>query len=617
MTPAVVEQMEPLLDLADLGKGIIVPMERFEQVLEEIDWTWQKIAAGEFPPAIYALGKDQRERLEKFQLAIICEDPLLWCTAFLREPEDFSHQQPYQFFDYQIPSLLCQTGVVHQDGAEVGKTREIVAWSLWKNFTCPSGSGLVGAPQQTHLDEIIDAKLEQLGYNPILAADLVRHRKQPHHQFLFANKFKEYFRPAGHDGEAFRGVHVSVYGLIDEAAKMKHKKQWSEFWRALKPGAVPRVYSVPDGDRETDYYKLTMRAAGKEKEGEDDDLKGTEEHIKNLRWTLFRWGKHLMPYPYWSPERKRFYIEQYNGEDSPEYRHNVLGEHGDPENTVFPWAQLKNCIRDIPEYRGLKVLVDTAHQTVIVEGYRCPFNAGNDGPVPDQVIIFEEEFNQEMFFALDDEDDSQFRRLIREFFIPVPGMIIGGGDFGFSPDPTELTIRNVIGKRIPLIARLQLKQVNYDQQCQALDALDSLYSPDSSMHWGTDFGNAGSAVAHDLQGLKIYADKNYADRLHGFMFQSTNDNIDEDGAAIMDAKTGKPAKLTLKELATDLIVKKVQRQLEEFPPDPDLVTAYTNHTCRIGEKQRIYNKQNDHLIDSHRAGRLAQVLMNNVEDIFV
>lgn len=612
--------MEPLTNKADLGKGIIVPMERFEQVLEQLDWTWQQIARGEFPPAFYALGKDKHERLTQLQLAIICEDPLLWCTAFLREPEDLEHKQPYQFFDYQVPSLMCQSSVVHQDGAEVGKTREIVAWTLWQNFTQPGGSGLVAAPQQTHLDEIIDAKLEQLNYNPLLTADLKKHRKQPHHMFIFTNGFKEYFRPAGHDGEAFRGVHVRNYGMIDEAAKMKHKKQWSEFWRALKPGAVARAYSVPDGDRETEYYKLTMRAASQMKEGDttdDDTFKGEPGHVKNLEWTLFRWGKHLMPAPYWSPERKRFLIDQFGGEDSPEYRHNVLGEHGDPENTVFPWNQLKHCIRDIPEYRGLKILVDTNAQEVIVEGYRCDYTIGPEGPVGNQQILLEQQYNLDQFFELEDDGSSVFRDVVNSFFIQVPGLVRGGGDFGFSPDPTELTIWNEIGTRDRLVARLQLKQVTYDQQCQGLDALDTLYSPTTSMLWGTDYGNAGSAVAHDLQGLAIYDDKDYDDRLRGFMFQAKNDNIDEQGEPIFDAQTGKPSKITFKELATDLIVKKVQRQMVELPPDPDLITAYTNHTCRIGERQRIYNKQNDHLLDSHRVSKLAGVMMTDVEDIFV
>lgn len=606
--------MEPLRSEADLGKGIIVPVADFERVLEELDWTWERLSRGEYPPSIYQRGKDSKERLQLLQLAIICEDPLLWCTAFLREPEDVDHQDPYQFFDYQVESLRCQTSVVHQDGAEVGKTREIVAWSTWKNHTCPGGSGLIGAPLQVHLDEIIDAKLEQLSYNPLLEKRLIKHKKQPYTQFKFSNGFKEDYRPAGFDGNAYRGVHAKTYGIVDEAAKKKNPKQWSEFWRALKPAATGRVYSVPDGDRESGYYKLTMRATG---QTEDSDDKAASEDFDNYIWTLFRWGKDLMPAPYWTPQRKKFYVDQYGGEDSADYRHNVGGEHGDPENSVFPWAQLKHSIRDVPEYRALKVLVDTAKQEVIAKGYRCDYIIGNDGPQASEIILFDELFNMDQLFELDEEGDSQFKRMIREFFIPVPGLKIGGGDFGFSPDPTELTAWNIIGKRDRLVSRLQLKQVTYDQQCQALDAMDDLYGGgDKAMNWGTDFGNAGSAVAHDLQGLQIYEHKSYEDRLRGFMFQSTNDNIDENGEPLTEAKTGKPAKITLKELATDLIVKQMQRQLLELPPDPDIISDYTNHTCRIGERQRIYKKEKDHLIDSHRTAKLAAVLGAPVADLF-
>ncbi|WP_020675546.1 hypothetical protein [Geopsychrobacter electrodiphilus] len=612
--------MAPLNAESDLGKGILVPHATFERILENLDWTWQQLTRGEFPPAIYKLGKDTHERLQLLQLAIICEDPLLWCTAFLREPEDIDHKDPYQFFDYQVASLRCETSVVHQDGAEVGKTREIVAWSTWKNHTCPSGSGLIGAPLQVHLDEIIDAKLEQLSYNPLLERRLVKHKKQPYTQFKFSNGFKEDYRPAGFDGNAYRGVHAKTYGIVDEAAKKKNPKQWSEFWRSLKPSATGRVYSVPDGDRESGYYKLTQRATSNTDEtagGQEDAGKSDFKDFDNYVWTLFRWGKDLMPAPYWTPERKRFYVDQYGGEDSPDYRHNVLGEHGDPENSVFPWAQLKHCIRDVPEYRVLKVLVDTAKQEVIVKGSRCDYVIGTDGPQPSEIILREELFDQTQLFEVDESGDSQFKRLIREFFVSVPGLRRGGGDFGFAPDPTELTIWNIIGKRDRLVSRLQLKQVTYDQQCQALDAMDDLCGGVAdTATWGTDYGNAGSAVAHDLQGLQIYQHKSYEDRLRGFMFQSTTDNVDESGEPLTDAKTGKPAKITLKELATDLIVKQMQRQLLELPADPDIISDYTNHTCRIGERQRIYNKQKDHLIDSHRTQKLAGVLGQEVEDIF-
>lgn len=597
--------MQAVDRLAGLGKEIVVPVEIFEKTLERLDWTWHQCGRGEFPAPFRSL--------EEFQLAIICSDRLLWCQAFLREPTDPDSGAPYNFFPYQIESLKCSTCVVHQDGAEVGKTREIVALALYFAFNYPNGSGFIGAPLQIHLDEIIDAMMEQMHtFNPALGKSLVKHKKQPYHQFTFANRFKIDFRPAGFDGNAYRGVHAETFGFVDEAAKKKNRPQWTEFWRALKPSATARIYSVPDGDRESEYYKLTMRASGKT---DDNDKTGGD----NYSWTLFRWGKDLMPPPFWTPERKRSFVELYGGEDSPGYRHNVRGEHGDPENTVFPWNQLRHCIRDIPEYRCLKVLVDSGRNEVIIEGYRCEYEVGADGPVPRHTILHEETANSVMFFELDGDGDNEFRRLIRSFFQVVPGLRRGGGDLGFSQDPTEIYVKNIIGKRERLVARLQLKQVTYDMQCQALDALDDLYGgaeQAAPLHWGTDFGNAGSAVAHDLQGLQQYAEKCYEDRLKGFMFQSTTDNIDDEGETITDAKTGKPSKITLKELATDLITKKMQRQLLEYPPDQDIIMAYTNHTCRAGERQRIYNKENDHLIDADRLQELAGVLGCDVEDLF-
>ena len=606
--------MNPLESVHDLKKGILVPEEVFESVLRDLDWTWHQIARKEFPPPFSSL--------EEFQLAIICSNRLLWCQAFLREPEDADHQAPYSFFDYQIPSIIDDGSVVHQDGAEVGKTREIVALAMYYFCNIRNGSGLVAAPQQTHLDEIIEGMDNQFNWNEDLKP-LRNHprikggwKKQPHHAFYGVNDFKIDFRPAGFDGEAFRGIHVSTFGMFDEAAKAKNKKQWSEFWRALKPGAVCRVYSVPDGDRESEYYKLTMRAAGKQ--GEGLALAKDAGHVKNLSFTLYRWAKDMMPFPFWSPERKRFYIDQFGGEDSPGFRHNVKGEHGDPENTVFPWHQFRLCIKDIPEYRGLKVMVDSARDEVIVEGYSCDFQLGAEGPVPKHRILLEESFSATNLFTIDNKGESQFRALIRSFFVTVPGAKRAGGDLGFSQDPTEILVKNIIGKKERLVARLQLKQVTYDQQCQALDAVDDMYGggKDATLLWGTDFGNAGSAVAHDLQGLPQYEHKAYDDRLKGFMFQSTTDNIDEDGEPVIDAKTGKPAKITLKELATDLLVKKMQRQNLEYPPDQEIILAYTNHTCRIGERQRIYNKENDHLIDADRGQELAGVLGIEVEDLF-
>jgi hypothetical protein len=619
---AALDAMEPV-GLDELRKGIRVPAADFEAWLEKHDWTWQQLSRGEFPGFTFRNCGAERFRLQRrfrgvdeFQLACFCNDPVLWVPAFLREPEDPDHRDPYSLWTYQQESIRHTGPTIHKCGAEVGKTREIVAYALWKCFTVPNGSGLVGAPQQTHLDEIIDAMLEQFDFNEDLAPSLVKHRKHPHHQFRFNNRFKLYFRPSGHDGEAYRGVHVRTFAIKDEAAKDDHKKQWSEFFRAVKPGCTVKLYSVPDGRRDTEFYRLSRLAEGAKDAEASEALKAASRYVKSIVFRLFRWGKDLMPEPYWSAERKLYYIDLYNGEDSPEYRHNVLGEDGDPENTVFPWNQLRWVIREIPEYRCLKVLADSGSGEAIVRGYRYEQAAGGDGPVPKPVLVLDETYSIAGFFDYDIVSepgggvrmtDSSFRKLIKSFFVPVQGLKRGGGDFGFSQDPTEIVVRLVLGRTKRTIARLQLKHVTYDQQCQALDALDDLYGPVEQISWGTDLGNAGSAVAHDLFGLPQYRHKRYEDRLKGFQFESTTDNMDENGEPIMDARDGKPVKITLKELATDHLTRRIQRQLTEYPPDPELISWYTGHTCTQG-KHRIYSKSNDHLIDADRAETLAELL---------
>jgi hypothetical protein len=687
-----IDTVEPI-ELVDLQKRIVVPREDWEFRLQKWDWTIHQLGRKEYPVPFNSL--------EEFQLACICADPVLWVQMFLREPEDPDHQDPYSLWAYQIESIRYIGHTIHKTASEVGKTREIVSYSLYKAFTIKSGSGLIGAPLATHLEEIIEAIDEQLTYNPDLAKSRWhrRHkggwRKHPHHAFYFTNGFKIDFRPSGFDGVAYRGVHAKTFAIKDEAVKDKNKKQWSEFWRAIKPGCTCKIYSVPDGDRSCEFYKLSERALrtpshnpspqGREskndnpqgennprgenknipsplrgegkaygspigseprlkeeptahrgegdatKEVQVDSLKDASSYVRDIRFKLFHWSKKLMPEPFWSPQRKKFYVEQYGGEDTPEYKHNVEGLDGDPESSVFPYEQFRHCIKEIPEYRCLKILVDSGNNEVSVTGYRCEITLGDDGsPIPKFIELIDTTYKKSAFFDGGDipsplrgegkgegePGESDFRRLIKNFFIPVPGLKRGGADFGFSGDPTEIIVKHILGERERIVARLCLKHVTYDQQCQALDALDDIYGPKESISWGTDFGNAGSAVAHDLQGLPQYQDKNYDDRLKGFMFESVSDDVDEDGRPIIDAKDGKPYKKTLKELATDHMIKKVQHQRTEYPPDPDYVLYYPNHTVSYAGKHRTFKKKDDHLIDAERCEILAKIFLLETEDMF-
>ncbi len=478
----------------------------------------------------------------------------------------------------------------------------------------PTGSGLVTAPMTIHLLEIIDHICEQLNHNVLLGKSLVLHRKQPHHHLKFNNGFKVDFRPTGHDGEALRGVHVNTFAMFDESAKAKNPDIFKEFWRASKPGCVHKLYSTPDGDRSTVFYRLCQKADGKSDKSDESDV--SDIGLKNLEFKKFHWSKELMPVPFWTPERRRFYIDQYGGEDSPGYQQNVLGNWGDPENSVFPWYQFQRLLHDIPEYRCLKILVDESHGEVSIYGYllqrpiipMSPTTPTTELGKPEPVTLIDKRISKHSF---------DIKSEIKQFFEGLPGLCFGGADLGFSQDPTEIYIKQIYGKTHRLIARVQLKGVTYDQQAEAIDGLDDVYDSSNKMGWGLDFGNAGSAVVHILQGQEMYAGKDYEGRLSGYQFGASYDAVSEDGEAIIDKKSNKPVRLSAKELSTDLLTTKMQRQELHYPYDPDIMLYYPNHTFRNGATRRIFKDIDDHVIDADRVLTLRVVLPGeNQEDLF-
>jgi len=584
------------ISLDSLSERVVLPRVEFEHWLKVWDWTYHQLARGELPPGFKSLAE--------FQLACIVQDPVLWSAAFLRDADD--PDLPYLFWDYQQPSIRHPGNTLHECGSEVGKTREIIAFILWKALTVSAGSGLVAAPMFVHLVEIIDAIVDQFNLNPDLARSLIRHRKHPHHSMLFSNRFKIDFRPAGYDGEAFRGVHVRTFSIFDEAAKAKNNDIWKEFWRASKPGCVHRVYSVPDGDRSTAFFKLCNRAEGKVEVGDDGGVE------KDLEFRKFHWSKTQMPHPWWSEERRRFYIDQYGGEDSPGYQQNVLGNWGDPENSVFPWHHFSKVLTDIPEYRVLKIWLDESQREATI--YQAEFRAGVDRDQrktkPVETII------QDTRISLSSFD---IRRELKKAFSPLGGLLFAGCDLGFTQDPTEIYVKQVIGRVHRLVARISLKGVSYDQQAEAIDCLDDIFDPGTcTMGWGIDFGNAGSAVVHMLHNQDAYAAKRYEDRLVGYQFGATYEAVDEDANLVYDKVTEKPLKLNGKELSTDLLVAKMQRQQLQYPHDPDIILQYPNHTYRVGQRHRIFKDVDDHTIDADRIVSLRIILPGDGrEDIFV
>jgi len=592
----------------------------FDAWLEKQQMAWQPLSRGEYGITI-----------EQAQLAYISQDPVLWCKAFLKEPnptDDMIRTRgndegdvPYELWPYQQESVRTwQQDVIHQDAAEVGKTREITALILWGECTAFGGKIfrpyiLVGAPQQTHLDEIIMDIEEHVGINddhngakPFIHHFWRKPKRTPHTmlRFLTPNPARPdrpsigrvYFRPAGHDGEAFRGVHVNALGLMDEAAKIKGKTIWSEFFRALKPGCPHRIYSVPDGDIDSEFYRMGQQAIPDLQPGKD-----------GLR--LFHWAKSLMPPPFWTADREQYFIRIYGGKNTPGYQRNVLGLNGQQENTIWSWEVMEPNYQNVPEYRGIKIEIDKTEGSVQVQAYSIEYSiienrkAGKDNYLTDRaesLSDYPEKDHAKQFAA--------WKQLLREFInTPPQGVYWIGADLGYSKDPTEIFVYQELGQELKEVLRVHTKGMGYDMQAVLIYAIDAVFH--RAGNWGVDFGSAGTMVVQILQNYEQFEDANFDDRMTGFLFASALDAIDEDGEVLEedDKKTGnkKAIRLPAKQLATDLITQRFQRVGWILPIDNEVLQHYSNHTAKQGARHLIYSKENDHTIDARRVAMLRKV----------
>lgn len=584
-------------DLAQVYEREVIDVDGFDEWLANRGYAWQKIDRGEYNFSI-----------EQAQLRYICEDPVLWCKAFMTEPDN---GEPYTFWPYQQESVRAwHQDAVHQDGAEVGKTREITALVIWGmstgfGFTIQNPKLLVAAPQQTHLDEIIMGVEAHFGVGdgaegrpPVIQRFWLKPKRVPHtmHKFkgLYCTKGQigmVYYRPAGHDGEAFRGVHVNAGGLFDEAAKIKSKVVWSEFYRALMPGAFARRYSVPDGDNTTDFYRDTQEAI--------EDLPISEPGVR-----LFHWPKTLMPAPFWTAERDKVFQARYGGKDTPGYQRNVLGLHGQQENPVWPWETIEANLHDVPGYLCFKLLGDAQRNELEVLIYRIEFEINKGKKISREATLAEYTLALDDFKTKNtDEVRQAVRKIFREFVEPTEsGVYWFGGDLGETKDPTELLVAQEVGSELRDVLRVHTKGVGYDVQCEIIHAVDWLFGHRSG--WGVDYGNAGTAVVQMMHNQEQFDDGNYDERMVGFQFSSAMDAIDEEGNALVeedDKGNEKAVRLPAKELATNLITTRLQRQGFALAYDNEVIGHYTNHTAKEGARHRIFDKKNDHTIDARRA----------------
>lgn len=588
-------------------RGIYAPDE-FEAWLAARGWSWQALDRGDYGIV-----------LEQAMVLFVFEDPVRWCETFLIEPRN---GEPWRFFDYQKESMRAYLqDVVHQDGAEVGKSREIICMILWGEVTSFGGTIrrpwiLCGAPQQTHIDEIILGVEEQMGVQgggenakgTLLSQFWTKPKRTPHtmHRFLTIPLGGEdpgigrvYYRPAGHDGEAFRGVHVNGMLLMDEAAKLKRAVQWTEFWRAGMPGCRKRIYSVPDGDRASGFFKLTQQAVPNLAADEDG-------------WRMFHWPKTIMPPPFYSEAREREFVRLYGGRQTPGYIRNVLGDHGDAEAPVWGWELVLPNVQDLADFRIVKLAADRARNALAVTVKRIELQIAAGKKVGVEHWLADTSIELEPFIGRDDEARrASMRALLREHLAgATTGIFWAGADLGESNDPTEIVISEQIGPKWRDRLRVSVTGMPYHAQRELLFCLQELFG--WLPHWGVDLGAAGTAVVKDLQASDRFADARFDECMTGFQFSNAVDCIDETGEGLRDQRRGDAnddeiVRAPAKHWATQCITTRLQGVGYEMAYDTEALNWMTNHTAREGAKWPIYAKNDDHAIDARRMQMLRRL----------
>lgn len=378
-----------------------------------------------------------------------------------------------QTFDLSVPdffNFVANDIVVHNS---INLTTDVLHFA----FISRGQKGLVAAPHQGQLDTLIEEIEFQLDHNPALMGSVAigktgkpKIARKPYFRIEFSNSAILYFRPAGAHGDSFRSLHVERI-WVDEAAWLS-ERAWKALRRCLNQGGRMRVYSTPNGLRNTTYYRLTRSASSQ----------------------VFRWPSWLNPE--WNEQMETELLEFYGGRDSSGWQHEVAGEHGKPAYGAFNAEHLNLAIRELLEFQ--------------------------------RIVITGEELND-----CETEEDAANRLELLLNLSPQTGVFWLGGDLGYTNDPTELVVfrEDPVGEKtvLKLILRVHMEHVAYPNIAQTIAMLDHYFG---FAGLGVDYGGNGMATVQELLTLDKYKHLSLEGRLEGFHFGGLTTLAIKDGRDI-------------------------------------------------------------------------------------
>ena len=367
----------------------------------------------------------------------------------------------------------------------------------------------------------------------------------------FVNGFQFLLRIAGEAGKESNVIGLHTYRIwVDEAQDIPFRT-WLSLQNCLKeeiPGYQMVVSGVPNGGRQENVLYMC-------------DQVDEKYQRYNISQEMMTW---------WTPELEFARRIQYHAmyEDSEDYKHYVLGQHGAPSFTVFDRNRFQKAA-----YKFEK-LVLTQHS------FETSKRVERDGSISYRL--------EDVVVCPPVPSDYGVRARI--------GL---GYDPGFSPDPAVFFIMYQDPKEGTWrsLIRYVLQRVEYGFQREALNWLDRVYNFDFI---GIDMGGIGKVQYQDLTGeFSIYKERLFKERIFPVEFGGQMVvAIDENGMEKKDL---------IKRIAVESLTKWVYERRFIFSEDDDDLMTELERTkfTRTITGEPVYKTEDDHQMSAMMCAILA------------
>lgn len=476
---------------------------------------------------------------------------------------------------------------IDQSARAVGKSKSITLRGFCFPFIHPNREMVVTAPELVHLEPITRLIETQLMNVRLTREMLPRSRSSITHrpfQIDFINGSHIIGRIPQRDGKGVNGIHP-IWLELDEAS-LYPGPGWVELIETLnraQAGAIWRAHGVTRGLRDY-FYQFTQADSG---------------------WTVHRIP--AMARPTWTDEERADKIEAYGSRDSPDYRRNILGLHGDSSNPLIVLHVLMAAC-DLDD--------ESEYNSRLYKYIR--FNGESLRDVGGDVEMFLSE--------------------IPESHQKMEGRWWLGMDCGFTNHPSEiLAFLERKDKKsgetyLQLMTRIHMERIRHQDQAKTVIWLTRFYN---AAAFAMDSTGLGLPLFQDIQDRAL----DIAERIKGYNFASKI-LVDFDKTVVVDEYKGDPVKdagieRNVLEYASDSLRGLFDSGRVKMPNDRELIKEFQGQTWQSAKtgmdqygRRRLYSMGNFHALDAAKMAILGwkqhgiEELMANVQqadvlDVFV